>query len=205
MVSTETVADRRATTPRAPPSAARTGSASRRYNRSERAVGEVRHRRADGRGCDDHQPSRGTDGRIAPGSGRRRRPGRRRKKMPVPTAYPRFIVIDSASPPVSPIVVAAILMIQKPERDLGYLAAVDLGNTVHDSIPLAIGMPLSIWIRIVVKSYFCRVLGGERYAVCRTGHFKSRGGKVGNKRRGNAGNHRRRLKPAHRCPAGCRS
>src|SRR5207249_6926169 len=34
-------------------------------------------------------------------------------KIPVPTRYPRFIDIDTASPPVSPSVVAAILMTQK--------------------------------------------------------------------------------------------
>src|ERR1700733_13300833 len=45
------------------------------------------------------------------------------KKMPVLTAYPSFRVIDSASPPVSPSVVAAILMIQNPSVTAGILLA----------------------------------------------------------------------------------
>ncbi len=36
------------------------------------------------------------------------------KKMAVPIAYPRCIVMDTASPAVSPRVVAQILMTQKP-------------------------------------------------------------------------------------------
>ena len=43
------------------------------------------------------------------------------RKIAVPVRYPRFIVIDTVSPPVSPRVVAAILMIQKPSVTAGTL------------------------------------------------------------------------------------
>jgi hypothetical protein len=43
------------------------------------------------------------------------------KKIPVLIAYPRFSVIDKASPPVLPSVVAAILMIQNVKVTRGTL------------------------------------------------------------------------------------
>ena len=43
------------------------------------------------------------------------------KKMAVPIAYPRCIVMDTASPAVSPRVVAQILMTQKPNVTSGTL------------------------------------------------------------------------------------
>ena len=42
-------------------------------------------------------------------------------KIPVPTKYPKFIDIETASPPVSPSVVAAILIIQKRRVNSGVL------------------------------------------------------------------------------------
>src|SRR5689334_4590590 len=45
-------------------------------------------------------------------------------KIAVPTRYPRFIDIETASPPVSPSVVAAILISQNPTVACGTLLAV---------------------------------------------------------------------------------
>lgn len=44
-------------------------------------------------------------------------------KIPVPTRYPRFMDIDTVSPPVSPSVVARILMTQNPSVIAGTLAS----------------------------------------------------------------------------------
>src|SRR3954470_25061217 len=49
-------------------------------------------------------------------------------KMAVPTRYPRFIDMVTVSPPVSPSVVAAILMIQKASVTSGTLLKLDSGD-----------------------------------------------------------------------------
>src|SRR6185312_1279244 len=66
-------------------------------------------------------------------------------KIPVPTRYPRFIDIETLSPPVSPTVVAAILMIQKPRVTSGTLA-------VSGGMPWVLGGVVVTQLSSVVES-----------------------------------------------------
>lgn len=51
------------------------------------------------------------------------------RKMAVPVKYPRFIVIVTVSPAVSPSVVAAILMTQNPSVTAGTLLSLERPST----------------------------------------------------------------------------
>jgi hypothetical protein len=66
-------------------------------------------------------------------------------KIPVPTRYPRFIDIETLSPPVSPTVVAAILMSQKPRVTSGTLA-------VSGGVPWVLGGVVVTELSSIVES-----------------------------------------------------